>query len=259
MTLEGRVALVTGGGRGLGRAIAHALAAAGAPVAVGARSTHEVDGVAGELREAGRAALSVPLDVAQTDSIDNAVRRVGDELGPIDVLVNNAGVVWPLGKLLAVDQQEWERSIDINVFGAVRCIRAVLPGMLDRGYGRIVNMSSGAASGAGMPAASAYSVGKAGLDMVTTNLARELDGSGVLVTGVRPGVVDTSMQDYMRSLPRERVGDAFYDKFHGLHERGELTGPDPAARLIAYLAISDRTGETLDVRDEDPRALLENT
>jgi NAD(P)-dependent dehydrogenase (short-subunit alcohol dehydrogenase family) len=258
MTLEGRVALVTGGGRGLGRAIAHALAAAGASVAVGARSTHEVDGVAGELREAGRAALSVPLDVAQTESIDNAIRRVDDELGPIDILVNNAGVVWPLGKLLAVDQQEWERSVDVNVFGAVRCIRAVLPGMLERGYGRIVNMSSGAASGAGMPAASAYSVGKAGLDMVTTNLARELDGSGVLVTGVRPGVVDTSMQDYMRSLPREQVGDAFYDRFHGLHERGELASPEPAARLVVALAAGDRTGEILDVRDDEARQLLES-
>src|SRR4051812_40230656 len=257
--LKGRTALVTGGGRGLGRAVALALAGQGAAVAVGARSTHEVDAVAGELREAGHRALSVRLDVADTSAIDDATRRVADELGPVDILINNAGVVWPLGKLLKVDPTEWEQSVDINLFGAVRCIRAVLPGMLDRGYGRIVNMSSGAAAGKGMPAASAYSVGKAGLDMVTSNLAAELDGSGVLVNGVRPGVVDTSMQDYMRSLSREQVGDAFYERFHGLHERGELTGPDPAARLIAYLAISDRTGETLDVRDEDPRALLENT
>ena len=256
--LQGRTALVTGGGRGLGRAIALALAEQGAAVAVGARSTHEVDAVAGELREAGHRATSVPLDVAETEAIDNAVRRVEDELGPVDILVNNAGVVWPLGKLLRVDAAEWEQSVDINLFGAVRCIRAVLPGMLERGWGRIVNMSSGAASGSGMPAASAYSAGKAALDMVTSNLATELKGSGVLVNGVRPGIVDTSMQDYMRSLPREQVGDDFYDKFHGLHERGELTGPDPAARLIAYLALSDRTGETLDVRDEDTRALLEN-
>jgi NAD(P)-dependent dehydrogenase (short-subunit alcohol dehydrogenase family) len=256
--LEGRTALVTGGGRGLGRAVALALAEQGAAVAVGARSTHEVDAVAGELRDAGHRALSVPLDVAEAEAVEFAVRRVADELGPVDVLVNNAGVVWPLGKLLRVEPAEWEQSVDINLFGAVRCIRAVLPGMLERGWGRIVNMSSGAAAGSGMPAASAYSVGKAGLDMVTSNLATELDGSGVLVNGVRPGVVDTSMQDYMRSLPREQVGDAFYEKFHGLHERNELTGPDPAARLIAYLATSDRTGETLDVRDEDTRRLLDD-
>src|SRR3978361_2308786 len=102
-TVNGRVALVTGGGRGLGRAIAHALAEQGAAVAVGARSTDEVDAVAGELREAGGSAMSVPLDVADPASVDNAVRRVTDELGPVDVLVNNAGVVWPLGKLLKVD------------------------------------------------------------------------------------------------------------------------------------------------------------
>jgi NAD(P)-dependent dehydrogenase (short-subunit alcohol dehydrogenase family) len=254
--LDGRAALVTGGGRGLGRAIALALAEAGAAVAVGARSTHEVDAVAGELRDAGHAALSVPLDVADENSIDTAVRRVADGLGPVDVLVNNAGVVWPLGTLLAVESAEWERSVGINLFGVVRCLRAVLPGMLERGFGRIVNLSSGAASGPGMPAASAYSVGKAALDMVTSNLAAELDGTGVCVTGVRPGIVDTSMQDYMRSLPREQVGDAFYEKFHGVHERGELTGPEPAASLVVALVGGTRSGETLDVRDESTRALI---
>jgi NAD(P)-dependent dehydrogenase (short-subunit alcohol dehydrogenase family) len=254
--LSGRVAMVTGGGRGLGQAVARALAEAGAAVAVGARSTEQVDGVAGELRDAGYSAQSVPLDVGEPASVENAVRRVADDLGPVDILVNNAGVVWPLGKLLAVDPTEWERSVDINLFGAVRCIRAVLPGMLDRGFGRIVTMSSGAARGTGMPAASAYSVGKAGVDMLTANLAAELDGTGVCVTGVRPGVVDTSMQDYMRSLPREQVGDDFYEKFHGLHERGELTGPEPAAKLIVLLAGSDRSGETLDVRDDETKRLL---
>ncbi|HSP36415.1 MAG TPA: SDR family oxidoreductase [Frankiaceae bacterium] len=255
--LDGRVALVTGGGRGLGRAVAQALAERGAAVAVGARSTEEVDSVAGELREAGYSATSVPLDVSDPASVENAVRRVADELGTVDILVNNAGVVWPLGMLLKVDADEWEQSIDINLTGAVRCIRAVLPGMLERGFGRIVNMSSGAAAGPGMPAASAYSVGKAGLDMVTANLADELSGSGVCINGVRPGVVDTSMQDYMRSLPREQVGAAFYNKFHGLHERGELSGPGPAAQLIVLLASSDRTGQTLDVRDEETKQLID--
>lgn len=254
--LAGRVALVTGGGRGLGRAIARALAEQGVAVAVGARSTEQVDAVAGELRDAGYPAQSVPLDVADAASVENAVRRVTDDLGPLDVLVNNAGVVWPLGKLLAVDAAEWQRSVEINLFGAVRCIRAVLPGMLERGWGRIVTMSSGAARATGMPAASAYSVAKAGVDMLTANLGAELEGTGVCCTGVRPGVVDTSMQDYMRSLPREQVGDAFYERFHGLHERGELTGPDPAAKLVVALVSSDRSGETLDVRDAEVQRLL---
>jgi NAD(P)-dependent dehydrogenase (short-subunit alcohol dehydrogenase family) len=92
--------------------------------------------------------------------------------------------------------------------------------------------------------------------MLTANLAVEFDGTGVCITGVRPGVVDTSMQDYMRSLPREQVGDAFYDKFHGLHERGELSGPEPAAKLIVVLVGSDRSGETLDVRDDEAKRLI---
>ncbi|MDQ1650093.1 MAG: 3-oxoacyl-[acyl-carrier protein] reductase [Frankiaceae bacterium] len=255
MSLDGRVALVTGGGRGLGRALALALAEDGAAVAVGARSVHEVDAVAGELREAGRSALAVSLDVADPASVADAVRRVEAELGGVDVLVNSAGVVWPVGLLHKVDVEEWEQSIAINLVGAARCVRAVLPGMLERGWGRIVNLSSGAAVGSGMPSSSAYSVGKAGLDMLTANLGDELDGTGVQIVGVRPGVVDTSMQDYMRSLPREQVGEVFYEKFHGMHERGELIGPEPAIALVLGLLDSERTGETWDVRDEKAEQL----
>src|SRR3978361_2230449 len=242
MSLEGRVALVTGGGRGLGRALALALAEQGAAVAVGARPTHEVDAVAGELREAGRSALAVSLDVADPASVADAVRRVEAELGGVDVLVNAAGVVWPVGLLHKVDIEEWEQSIAINLIGAARSVRAVLPGMLERGWGRIVNLSSGAAVGNGMPSSRAYSVGKAGLDMLTANLGAELDGTGVQIFGVRPGVVDTSMQDYMRSLPREQVGETFYEKFHGMHERGELVGPEPAVALVLGLPDSERAG-----------------
>src|SRR6195952_5072948 len=255
-SLQGRTALVTGGGRGLGRGLALALAEDGAAVAVGARSTHEVDAVAGELREAGHSALAVSLDVADPASVAEAARRVEAELGGIDVLANCAGVVWPVGLLHKVDPDEWERSIAINLIGAARCVRAVLPGMLRRGWGRIVNLSSGAALGAGMPSSSAYSVGKAGLDMLTANLGAELAGTGVCITGVRPGVVDTSMQDYMRSLPREQVGETFYEKFHGMHERGELIGPEPATQLVLALVASDRSGETLDVRDDEVKQLL---
>lgn len=252
-SLSGRVALVTGGGRGLGRAIALALGHAGAAVAVAARSQDEVEAVAAELP--GRA-LALTLDVADPDAVRSAVARVERELGPVDVLVANAGVVWPLGRLTETDPDEWELAVGINVFGVVRCIRAVLPGMVERGWGRIVTISSGAARGAGMPSAGAYSVSKAAVDSVTANLAAELDGTGVLVTGVRPGVVDTGMQEYMRAVPRSQVGDAFADRFGGLHERGELVDPADPARLVLALVRSDRTGVTLAIRDDDSQALL---
>jgi NAD(P)-dependent dehydrogenase (short-subunit alcohol dehydrogenase family) len=126
----------------------------------------------------------------------------------------------------------------------------MLPGMLERGWGRIVTISSGAADPPGMPTANAYSTGKAALDMFTLHLAREVDGTGVTALALRPGVVDTPMQTYMRSLPREQVGDAFHDRFHGLHERGELLAADEVAAWLVRTMLSGATGEVRDVRKE---------
>lgn len=249
--LRGRVALVTGGGRGIGRAVAQALAAEGVRVAVAARTAAEVEAVATEID-----GLAVTADLGQPEEVTRLVSTVRSRLGGIDVLVNNAGVVWPLGRTWLVDAQEWETAFAINVLGAVRCIRAVLPEMAAGGYGRIVNISSGAASGAGMPSASAYSASKAALDMITANLAVELSGTGVTINGVRPGVADTAMQDYMRSLPRSQVGAAFFDRFAGLHRDGRLIDPAVAARLVVALVNTDRSGVTVDVRDAEGQALL---
>src|SRR3954468_20383140 len=146
--LDGRRALVTGGGRGIGAAVARALSDEGATVAVAARTATEIEAVAASVD-----GLAVVMDVSDTASVAQGM----DEVGDIDVLVANAGVVWPLRRFVETDVDEWERALAINVFGAVRVVRGALPGMVDRAWGRIVTISSGAATPPGMPSANAYS------------------------------------------------------------------------------------------------------
>jgi NAD(P)-dependent dehydrogenase (short-subunit alcohol dehydrogenase family) len=238
--LEGRRALVTGGGRGLGAAIARALADEGAVVTVAARSREEIEAVATDID--GRA---VVMDVADAASVAGGMAEIGD----LDVVVANAGVVWPLKPFVDTDLSEWEQDVVINLFGAVRVVRTALAGMVDRGWGRIVTVSSGAASPPGMPSANAYSTSKAALDMFTLHLAKEVEGTGVTVNAVRPGVVDTEMQTFMRSLPREQVGEQFHDRFHGLHERRELRDPAESAGFLIDVMVSGDNGTVRDIRD----------
>ena len=241
--LDGRTALVTGGGRGLGAAIAHELSARGAHVGVLARSAAQVRRVAAEI---GGTALVADVGDAQR------LASVLQSFGEADVVVANAGVIWPLGRFAETDVDEWERALTINVVGAVRVVRAYLPGMLQRGWGRIVTVSSGAARPPGMPSANGYSTGKAALDMFTLHLAREVDGTGVTANAVRPGVVDTEMQAFMRSHPRDQVGAEFHDRFHGLHDRGELLPAETSARFLVDVVVSGANGTVTDIRDAPP-------
>lgn len=238
--LDGRRALVTGGGRGIGAAIARALSGEGAAVTVAARTRAEIDAVAADI-----GGDAVVMDVADRSSVDAAMAQAGQ----IDVVVANAGVVWPLQRFAETDVAEWEQDVVINLFGAVRVVRAALPGMLERGWGRVVTISSGAASPPGMPSANAYSTSKAALDMFTVHLAQEVDGTGVTVNAVRPGVVDTEMQTFMRSMPRGQVGEQFHERFHGLHDRGELLDPADSARFLVDVMMSGDNGTVRDIRD----------
>jgi NAD(P)-dependent dehydrogenase (short-subunit alcohol dehydrogenase family) len=238
--LDGRRALVTGGGRGIGAAVARALAAEGADVTVAARSREEIEAVAESI--SGRA---VVMDVSDVESVSAGMSAIGD----LDVVVANAGVVWPLQRFVDTDVAEWEQAAVINLFGAVRVVRAALPGMVARRWGRVMTISSGAASPPGMPSANAYSTSKAALDMFTVHLAQELDGTGVTANAVRPGVVDTEMQTFMRSLPRHQVGEKFHERFHGLHQRGELLDAGDSARFLVDVILSGDNGTIRDIRD----------
>jgi len=237
--LDGRTALVTGGGRGIGAAIAASLASHGAHVGVLSRTADEVRRVAASI---GGTALVA--DVTDRDRLSSVLQRFGEA----DVVVANAGVVWPLGRFASVDPAEWEAALEVNLFGAVRVVRAFVPGMVARGYGRVVTISSGAASPPGMPSANAYSTSKAALDMFTLHLAGEVAGTGVTANAVRPGVVDTEMQTFMRGHSVSQVGAEFHERFHGLHERGELIAASTAASFVVDVVLSERNGEVLDIR-----------
>ena len=162
--LRDRVALVTGGGRGIGRAIALRLARSGARVAVLARSVSELEQTAALIADQGKSGLAVVADVSDPSGVEAALAAVRSEMGPVNVLVNNAAVVWPLGPSAEIDLGEWAAAVAINVTGVARLSFGVLPGMLERRWGRIVNVSSGiAASPAAMLRANAYATTNLGL------------------------------------------------------------------------------------------------
>lgn len=256
--LQGRTALVTGGGRGIGRSAALELARQGATVAVLSRSNAEIAAVAYEIQQQGGQAHTLAADVADMAAVEAAVAELADLSGPVDILVNNAAIIGPIKPIEQTDPVAWTNTISINLIGAYHCMRAVLPSMRERNWGRIINVSSGAATGSGLPRASAYSASKAALDMITRAAASELAGSGVYINAIYPGVVDTAMQAALRNTPVEQFGAEASARFRGYHERGELLDPTTPGRLIAAVALSDLHGYIINILDADAQVLLRN-
>jgi len=167
---SGSVALVTGGGRGIGRLVADALAEAGVAVGVVARSADELDETVELVRGAGGVAAAAQADVADEQALAHAVARLAAELGSPDILVNNAGILGPIGPTWEVDGADWWRTMEVNVRGVVNAANLVLPGMIARGHGRILNITSQAGAYR-WPTVSAYSVSKAAVVKFSENLA----------------------------------------------------------------------------------------
>jgi NAD(P)-dependent dehydrogenase (short-subunit alcohol dehydrogenase family) len=233
-THAGRVALVTGGGRGIGAATARLLASQGAAVAVAARTEDEVVSVAAEIMARGGSAIPLVLDVADEDSVASGFEKARAELGAVTILVNNAGTPGVPLPVAATEVAEWRRVFEINVTGAFLCAREALPQMATRNWGRIVNVSS-AASRHPLAGMAAYGASKAALDQLTRVLALEGEQYNIVTTGVYPGVVDTRMQEESRGFGPGLIGRQLHRMFQGYRDFGMLRPPEEPADLIGYL------------------------
>jgi 3-oxoacyl-[acyl-carrier protein] reductase len=187
--LQGQVALVTGGGRGIGRNIALELAAAGARVAVAARSRAEIGETAQKIN-----GVAIECDVSDRVSVEHMVKLAESALGPIDLLVANAGISIGEDAAWELEPDDWWHVFEVNVLGVYLCCRAVIPGMLERGAGRIVNVASGAAYLPGSKS-TAYSASKAAVHRFSETLANQLEAYGIPVFSISPGLVRTRMTD----------------------------------------------------------------
>ena len=254
--LRNRVALVTGGGRGIGRAAAHELARLGAAVAVLARSAGQVTAAAEAIRSFGGRALPLVADVASLAEVEAATQRAASELGPIGMLVNAAGLM-PLGPLVSSAAAEWRYALEVNVLGAYYCLRAVLPAMLEQGWGRLMNISSTVAVLPAIRNRSAYVVSKAALDRLTVAASAELAGTGVTVNTVYPGLTDTALLAQIRDAPVEVIGPEQQTLVRQHYASGTLHQPEAVGRLIAAVALSDLQGQVVEAGSERARALLQ--
>jgi 2-hydroxycyclohexanecarboxyl-CoA dehydrogenase len=239
-----RTALVTGGARGIGRAICLDLAADGRRVAVADLRADEAGETAASVEEVGRPAAAVELDVTDSGSVSEGVRRAEEALGPVEIVVNNAG--WDeLRPFLETDEDFWDRVIEINFKGCLRVTRQVLPGMVERGFGRVVNIGSDAGR-VGSSLEAVYSGAKGGVVAFTKTVAREVARSGVTANAICPGPTRTPMLEAMTESGGERLVESL-TRAVPMRRLGE---PEDVAAAVAFLA-SERagfiTGQTLSV------------
>jgi NAD(P)-dependent dehydrogenase (short-subunit alcohol dehydrogenase family) len=255
MELEGKVAVVTGGGRGLGRATALALAEQGARVVAVARSLPEVEETARLVRRqygVGRS-MAIRANITHERDVVDAFDTVRKRWGGTDILINNAGDTGATKPLVALTLNEWQHAIDVNLTGAFLCAREALRDMTRSRWGRIVNISSGSAAAA-VPAIAPYSVAKAAVEHLTRLIAVEYASSGVVAVALRPGLLDTRMQEEMRARSNDQIPSRLRSIYTAYKQKGMLVPPERAAAMIVYLCtehVADANGRVLDASEMD--------
>ena len=230
-------ALVTGGGRGLGREFAIALARAGMRVAISARSADQLEETAGVIRGGGGTAHTIVADVSDAAGVSRMVEEAERTLGPLDLLVNNAGMGGPLGPTWETDPAEWWRCFEVNMLGPYLCCRAALPGMIGRNRGRIINIASGAGTIA-IPYMNSYATAKAALIRFTETLAAEAAPHGITAFSIQPGTVRTALGEELR---QSEAGRKWLPWLVDIFDNNP-DPPDHGVRLVLYLASGKADG-----------------
>lgn len=245
MKLQDKLAFITGGGRGIGRAIALAFAAEGAAVVAAARTREEIEKVAAEVAEQfGVEALAVECDVAYSESVKRAFDRVHERFGrTADILVNNAGIA-ETATFLKTDEALWHKHLSVNLTGTYHCTRAALPAMMERGWGRIINIAS-IAGKTGAPYVSAYAASKHGVLGLTRSLALEVAAHGVTVNAICPGYVETEMTargiENIVAKTGKSTDDAL-DALKKMSPQNRLVTPEEVAAVALLLASEGGRG-----------------
>lgn len=243
INLSGKTTLITGASKGIGAAAARAFADAGANVVLIARSEDAIGTLAGEI---GGKALAVPCDVSRYWEFAGAVDACEQTFGPVDILINNAGIVDPIGHLAEADPEAWSKTIDINHKGVMHGMRAVMPSMIERGEGTIINISSGAAHGP-VEGWSAYCSSKAAAYMMTRMGDKEARDKGLRVLGLSPGTVATDMQREIKASGINPVSQLDWSAH---------IPPEWPAKTLLWMCTSeadDYLGQDVSLREDDVR------
>ena len=253
MRLSGQVALITGGGRGIGRAIALRFVSEGAAVMLAATKREPLEATAAEIRKAGGRVATAVVDVADEAAVKTVVAATLGELGRLDILVNNAGVGGPTQRLVDMERADWDRTLAVNVTGAFLCSKHAIPHMVARKSGRIVNITS-IAGLMGYPLRSPYAVSKWGMIALTRTLAGELGEHGITVNAIAPGAVRGERVEGVIAARAAALGrpaaDVERELFVDPTALKRMVGADDVAATAAFLASNDAaniTGETISV------------